>query len=50
MMQKAMSYKPPNLALQRTRPAVGASSSRAEDEYPRVSLGQLLPGAAERGR
>jgi hypothetical protein len=40
----------PNLALQRTRPAVDAGSPRAEDKYARVSLGGHSCGAAERGR
>jgi hypothetical protein len=40
----------PNLALQRTRSAVGASSPRAGEEYARDSLSRHLCGAAERGR
>lgn len=40
----------PNLALQRTREAVGAGSPRAEEEYARASLGRHPCGAAERGR
>lgn len=40
----------PNLALQRTRSAVGAGSPRARDDYARVSLAGHLLGAAERGR
>jgi hypothetical protein len=40
----------PNLALQRTRSALGAGSPRAEEEYARVSLGKHSCGAAERGR
>jgi hypothetical protein len=37
-----------NLALQRTRSAFGACSSRAKEEYARASLGGHSCGAAER--
>ena len=40
----------PNLALQRTRSAVGECSPRAEEKYARASLGGYSCGAAERGR
>lgn len=40
----------PNLALQRTLSAIGASSPRANEKHARVSLGGHLCGAAERGR
>ena len=40
----------PNLALQRTRSAVGACSPRAKEKYARVSPGGHSCRAAERGR
>ena len=41
---------PPNRALQRTRSAVGAGSSRAEDNCARASLSRHIVGAAKRER
>lgn len=40
----------PDLALQRTRSAVGAGFPRSRDYFARVSLAGQLLGAAERGR